>query len=445
MNLMYILTTLFAVIAECFILIYYSNGTMNYRYSRFRSNIGIIAGFAVYGVMCFSGNIFVNVIGFVTVTYASLYVGFSENKGSLILKTAILTILMMVSELLVSLYFKVDFENSYNNSMTILEDIIFTLSSKIIYCIAIIVLKNVSVKRNKIYPSHNIVYFMILPISTFILLNCLGKVCSELSTESAILVLTAMTALIISNFVIYIAYDKMIDNILKIDELQKINHKEKLDRISYNLIKEKYDELRIMVHDFNNYCSLIEGEISESSPEALSVINKIRNRNKEFLLVEYTENKALNILLSQKMEMCNKENIDFQIYVQNIDLSFMDEMDIIAVFANLIDNAYESCLQASERKIFLKIYAMNNTYAIIRIDNSAEREPEIKDGVLITKKEDKERHGLGISSVKKALKKYDGHLKWSYDEKKRLFRTTIMLAQKQIRSNAKAFLTDVAE
>lgn len=204
-------------------------------------------------------------------------------------------------------------------------------------------------------------------------------------------------------------------------------NKQEMDSKSYQIMKEKYDELKIMAHDFDKYCNSIEGLLNKEQGEALRMTQTIKSKNKEFLLVEYTNNTALNILLSQKMKECNDENIDFQLYVKDIDLSFIAEIDVVSIFANLIDNAIESCQISENKKIFLSINIMNDSYIVIRIDNSADKEPTVINNRLSTLKHDKENHGIGFLSIQKSLEKYNGSLRWSYNKDSRIFTTTIMI------------------
>lgn len=423
------LAIMISVCFESFILIYYTNGTMECRESKMQSNIGICIGFAVYCFLCFVGNTTINLLGFGIITFFVIYIGFLETLGNAALKSILLTILMMTGELVVAMYFKIDLDNTYNQNISILKDIAFVSASKVLYCISVLVLKIVTATKNKKYSSRNILYFLSLPISTLVLFNCLGKICSELSVKYATVLIVGIIMLIVSNFIIYIAYDKMIENVLRIDELQKYNYKEKLDYVSYTLLKEKYEELKTMVHDFDKYCKSIEGELTVDQKRALSLLEGLRNKNKEFLLVEYTSNKALNILLSQKMSECNAKKIDLQIYVQDINLSFFDEMDIVPIFANLMDNAIESCQNSNAKRIFFSIYMMNNAYVVISVDNSCDNEPIVRNGVLKTKKQNKEQHGIGLMSVRKALDKYDGRLKWSYDKENKMFKMIVMISK----------------
>jgi sensor histidine kinase regulating citrate/malate metabolism len=273
----------------------------------------------------------------------------------------------------------------------------------------------------------DILLFLVLPVSTVFLLSSLEKICLEISMNHTIRILLAALFIVISNFIVYIVYDKMLDKTEKINQLQEIAYKENIDYRSYELIKEKYEDLKIMVHNFEKYCNNIEGMIGIQSNEAASFINVLKDKNKEFLLVEYTNNKALNILLSQKQRQCSKEKIDFQLYIQDIDLSFIKEIDIVSIFSNLLDNSIESSRNSENKKIFLSVQMMNNSFVVVRIDNSCDSEPIVYDGIMHTQKRNKEQHGLGIISVKKSLAKYNGNMDWDYDKDNRLFSVILLI------------------
>lgn len=213
--------------------------------------------------------------------------------------------------------------------------------------------------------------------------------------------------------------------------MNQLKYKKSIDEKSYQLIREKYNELKILIHDFEKYYNYINEKVTDGQ-EVQALTKKLKDKNKEFLIVEYTDNKALNILLSQKIKECNNKNIDFQIYAQNIALSFIEENDVIAIFGNLMDNAVESCMISKDKKIFLQIHTMNDKFLVISLENSADKAPVLKNDKLMTFKDDKDNHGIGLMSVKQALVNYKGHLQWEYNEDKHAFVTTILIGLKEV-------------
>ncbi len=237
--------------------------------------------------------------------------------------------------------------------------------------------------------------------------------------------------LIVANFTAYFVCEKIIDKNLQNEELKQIEFKKEINEKSYQLIQEKYNELKILIHDFDKYCNYINGKIAGGQEDVQALTKKIKDKNKDFLTVDYTNNKALNILLSQKVKECNEKQIDFQIYAQDVDLSFFEESEIIAIFGNLIDNAIESCMISEIKKIFLQIKTMNDKFLVINLENSADNEPVTENGKLKTRKFDKDTHGIGVLSVKQALdnlKDHNGRLQWEYSADKRIFTATILIS-----------------
>lgn len=424
LNTYFNVMTVLSIMMECLIVIYYSNSVMNYRHSRFRSNLCIVIGYTIYMGICLLSDPTLNLVSGTVILFAVLYLGFTENAGYIALKAIIIMMFSMLGEWAASLIINT---NIIDSQLSFFEDTVFALASKLILYVAVICLKQFSVKRDKIYRVKGILLFLILPVSTMFLLSCFEKIFFEISSEHVILMLSAMMGVVISNFVIYIIYDKMLDNSEKIHQLQELQYKDNIDYKSYELMKEKYEDLKIMVHNFEKYCNTIEGMIDQRQDETISFVNELKDKNREFLLVEYTNNKALNIILSQKQRQCSKEKIDFQLYIQDVNLSFIKEIDIVSIFSNLLDNAIESCRRSENKKIFLSIKRMNGFFVVVSIDNSCDDEPIVHDGALHTQKSNKEQHGIGLLSIKKSLENYNGSMKWNYDKDSKLFNTIVML------------------
>ena len=91
--------------------------------------------------------------------------------------------------------------------------------------------------------------------------------------------------------------------------------------------------------------------------------------------------------------------------------------DLAVILGNLLDNAIEAVTYVEERKIHIRakytkgrlIGEISNSY-----DGTLLKTPE---GIL-SLKEDKENHGMGIKSVEMTLKKYDGVLQITHDDTK---------------------------
>lgn len=387
----------------------------------------MIAGYIIYYAISLYKNTNIILISGFLIQFIIVRLAYKGKTSKILFQIVILTVLMMFGELIASLIIQQKLGIEIMNNITVIEDFIFTVVSKIIYFIFVVIFRQVSINKNKQYSSKEMIWLIILPITTCAFLVFFNHLNGILPKTDELLCIAISIMMILSTLVGYIISERMTTKNIEIQYLQSVASKHEMDNKSYQLIKEKYDEIRIMAHDFNKYCNSIEGLLSKGQNEALHITRDIKNKSKEFLLVEYTNNTALNILLSQKMKECNERDINFQLYVKDIDLSFIEEVDVIAIFANLIDNAIESCQLSSDKKIFLSINIMNDSYIIIRIDNNADNEPIIINNRLYTWKKDKENHGIGFLSIQKAIAKYNGSMRWEYNSENHTFTTIIMI------------------
>ena len=429
-----LILTMLSLTVECFVMLYYCNSILQYKKSKTTSSCIVILGYIVYYFICILKIPTLNIIGFIVINFIIILLGYTDTIGGVIFKITIITVLMMFTELIASLLIDTEINNEAPITITFIENIIFTFTSKLLYITAMIIFRHLSVSRSQRYQTIEMLYLVLLPIATCLFLYLFNQISDTLSYRLEILFIIFSILLIITNFVAYFVCEKIIDNHFQNEKLKQLEFNKEINEKSYQLIQEKYNELRILVHDFDKYCNYINEKIADGMEDVQELTKKIKNKNKEFLIVEYTNNKALNVLLSQKVKECNEKSIDFQIYAQNIDLSFIEESDVIAIFGNLIDNAIESCMISETKKIFLQLKIMNDKFLVISLENSADKEPITENGKLKTRKSNKDTHGIGILSVKQSLNNLNGHnarLQWEYNADKRIFIMTILISLKK--------------
>ena len=61
------------------------------------------------------------------------------------------------------------------------------------------------------------------------------------------------------------------------------------------------------------------------------------------------------------------------------------------------------------------------------MENSSSCEPKIKNGKLVTTKENKAFHGFGIKSIQRIAKEYDGNIDYNFDKEKMVFKFSVVL------------------
>lgn len=185
----------------------------------------------------------------------------------------------------------------------------------------------------------------------------------------------------------------------------------------YHNLKEKNSNLKSYKHDMLNHWStvynLINNSNIEDSKEYISTM--ISNFSNEKKTIIDTGNPILDAILTEKIEIAMRKNIQVStdIFI-NKNLK-IDLLDCCTIFSNILDNAIEASSKIeSNRHIKIKLISKNNML-ICKISNSIDKNITINKN-LETSKKDKTSHGIGLKNVKNAIKKYDGELSINYTE-----------------------------
>lgn len=416
-----------AVLIEYIIFVYYLNSAENMKMSKVRINIITACIYALYAIVCVASHItMLNVILFFVMNVILLFLGWRRSILFNMLNGVILTVFMMFSELLIGLVFNIGVGNSYI-SFTIAESYILSAFSKLIYFICVMFLRRFTITDVENISIKEEIMFLLLPIATCVFFSAYAKIRLQVDSNGHTYLMFASILLIVANVLVYLVYNMVTDKNIRIRKLAEIEHKREIEYSSYELLKERYDDLKMMIHDFEKYCNNIEGLIETDPDKARSEIKCIRNKNKTLLLVEHTNNKALNVILDQKMRECTAKEIDFKINIQHVDLSFINELDTVTIFANLFDNAIEGCESAQTKTIEVEIFIMNESYTAIRIVNTCGIKPESSGGWFVTRKKNRISHGIGLKSVQRTLDKYDAKMKCSYEQETGTFNVIILI------------------
>lgn len=144
---------------------------------------------------------------------------------------------------------------------------------------------------------------------------------------------------------------------------------------------------------------------SESSEYSSTLENRL-----ESLFVGFQcSNQILSIIIGRKCKLAESKDIHVKMDVEDIDLDFMEDLDITSIFANLWDNAIEACdrLEIERRKILFMMNKVNG-FIIINMENAYDKDEyaEMCRNSLTTTKEN--HMGVGLSAIKKTVEKYDG-------------------------------------
>ena len=118
----------------------------------------------------------------------------------------------------------------------------------------------------------------------------------------------------------------------------------------------------------------------------------------------------IDFIRNEKSASKREEGIVMTCFADAHDMGFIDMMDICSIFGNAIDNAIE-CVEkiADQNMRLIKLTVRTqNRFLLIRVENCTDKAIDLNGGQPATTKENKESHGYGIKSIRKAAEKYGG-------------------------------------
>lgn len=172
------------------------------------------------------------------------------------------------------------------------------------------------------------------------------------------------------------------------------------DKQQYEQAKKDMEKINIRYHDLKQQYSRATDE------ERARLEEEMDNLNLRYL----TGNKALDITLTQKSALCGQAGIQLVCSADGSCLENMKHYHIYSLLGNALDNAIECLTQvndASKRVITLDISRCRDM-AVIRVQNYTPAPPTLRDGAIVTTKQDTEEHGYGIKSIKSIAELYGG-------------------------------------
>ncbi len=180
-------------------------------------------------------------------------------------------------------------------------------------------------------------------------------------------------------------------------------------RQKYLQSQEVYDQINYRYHDLKYHLQMLK---TESVEERNKYIAELEEDIKKFESYYRTDNEVLDILLANASKTFRENDIRFICVADGKALSFMDKLDVYALFGNALDNAVESLVQIKDKDKRLLKMSVNtqNNFVFIKVQNCYEHNLVTNDGDFETTKKEKYNHGFGIKSMRQIAEKYNGTL-----------------------------------
>ena len=183
-------------------------------------------------------------------------------------------------------------------------------------------------------------------------------------------------------------------------------------RQQFLLAKASADALQRNYHDLKNILLYLEQAADKEEVRAYTrrVIGEVR----PFEQLVRTGNEAMDILLGQKLAVCQAEEIPCTVNLEGALFNFVDPLDLCTILGNGLDNAIEASrkLEPERRRILIKS-ARRGEYALLSVRNNC---LPGAGNWRHSSKPNPDQHGYGIANIRRTAQTYGGEAVCSCSE-----------------------------
>ncbi|MCR4646752.1 MAG: ATP-binding protein [Oscillospiraceae bacterium] len=190
------------------------------------------------------------------------------------------------------------------------------------------------------------------------------------------------------------------------------NHSLSIQRLQYDSLNERLDNMRRTRHDLRHHAALLK-EIRDSGDiTALDdLITMYTEQNRLDQPLVRCENETVNVVLALYSETACQNDIAFTVRADIPEAIFADKKDLAVLFGNILENAADACKEVEGSRFidltaaYTEMPSGKHCLSII-VKNSCGAVSRDEKGDFHSTKHPGD--GIGISSVKRITEKYAG-------------------------------------
>lgn len=399
---------------------------------RLKSNILImLIGIALYipssFVFSFLNNEIINLSLFFIINFIFAISCFQISVKDSIIFSILLDTIMFSTELLTIFAYSSIFKaptGLYKENLTMF--IIMASISKILY-LAVSQLLLLIIKRNNYGKSNSkqflpLFIFPVLTIaSSFIFIMIAIKTEMSIQYQIAISIISVLS--IFACIFIFIYYQLLSDNEVKVNELEREKQFYNLNNTYLDVLQHQNDELQMLFHDMKHHYLALSS--FDNISDVRDYIEKLYPDLEQKNNIKISSNKMLDLILNKYIVICKTKGIKFSYEVKTADLSYIDDSELSIILNNILDNAVEAATNSKEKVIDFSLRHINSM-DMLSVINSCDSPPVHQHRRLITTKDNSQSHGFGTKIIEKHTKMNNGQYEWFYDDSEKQFHLNII-------------------
>lgn len=387
--------------------------------------IELVSYVAFYGglaiVVIFINRPIVNLL-FSNLAYYVLTLNYNGNLKNRIMAVVSIGITMLCTDLIVTIlsgYYSID-EMYGKNAFSSITGL---FACKILCFIIVLIFENYKhIKKGVEIPNSSWLSVFFIPLGSFyIIFNFL-----LIGVDRIYMVAISTLILLGINIITFYLYDSL--SVYYQDKIESLMLQQQNEYYvkQMEVMNSSYENVRSVRHDIKNHLVALETYIKQDKKEkAVDYIYKIIDASYGDKSFVSTGNIEIDSIINYKLEEARSKDIKIDLDIKIPMHLNIDTLDIVGILGNLIDNAINANMKLKEdRRISLSLKYSKNLF-FITVWNTYNGKVIYLDNRIVTTHKDKEKHGIGLNNVNVILKKYDGTMNISHEDK--IFKVDILL------------------
>ena len=215
---------------------------------------------------------------------------------------------------------------------------------------------------------------------------------------------------------LYYSMWKVAVNLTENTRLRETNELMAMEQKRYDELRSYTTETRNLRHDFRQHLLVMEDYAEKGEIEKLrDYIGQFTETFKEYRS-EFAANRALDAVASHYDAIASSQGTHIKWLIELPAELPIKESDLITIFGNLVENALKAVRDLPEDKRVVHAHAKMLTDAMIGISVKNPYEGTIKLNKEGLPAASKAGHGIGLSSVRAAVSRYNGTLDITTDD-----------------------------
>lgn len=246
---------------------------------------------------------------------------------------------------------------------------------------------------------------------------------SPLNNNPLILAIVCLLT-IVSDIIIFYYDMKIRRTLTEAARLQLSEQNGRLLLDYYKSIQDSNEQRRIMIHDYRKHFTALQLLMKDKQyDKAEKYIGEQIGELEAMSPVRVCDNEMLNAILTRYKNICNENNVKLYLDIRSRVFSDFSDSDLTSLFANLLDNAINAARGMENAFIDVAAEKLEDTDNIrLLLSNSCREEPDLERAKNRT-----DGHGVGLVSIRKIVKKYNGKMDMYFKEEDSSFHTIILL------------------